>query len=352
MLDRNLKLALFMEGHVTGQPAKMGHGVIRYSPNPIVCAIDAAHAGGDMGTVANMPKSVPIVGSVREARLRGADVLLLGIAPGGGVIPEDWYPAIDEAVATGMSVVNGLHDLLGPRYPHLDPPDAGRPNAQFVWDVRIEPAGLVPAVGAARTLSNRRLLMIGTDMSIGKMTAGLEIYRVARERGIAAEFVATGQIGITVTGRGIPLDAIRLDFAAGAVEREVLAASQSGDLVIVEGQGSLAHPASTANLPLLRGSCPTHMIMCHRAGQEHLFRLPDVGVPPLDQLIRLYEDLAEGAGNFPRPKTVAVALNTFHIASDDEALDACREIEDRLSLPCVDPVRHGPERLVDATMAT
>lgn len=344
MLNRDQKIAIFMEGNSLGQPGKMGHGVIRYSPNPLTCVIDSDYAGSDMATVANMPRPIPIVADVRAAHALGAEVLLLGIAPGGGLIPQEWYAAIDEAVGLGMSVLNGLHDHLAPRYPDLQ---AG----QWIWDVRTEPEGISPSTGAAIKLTNRRLLMIGTDMSVGKMTAGLEIYRVARERGVRTEFVATGQIGITVTGRGVPLDAIRLDFAGGSIEREVLRASEEADLVIIEGQGSLGHPASSANLPLLRGAMPTHLVMCHRAGQETLFRTPDMHIAPLKDLIRLYEDVAAACGTFPRPKTVAVALNTFHLESDEEARAACQATEDELGIPCVDPVRHGPERLVDATLA-
>jgi uncharacterized NAD-dependent epimerase/dehydratase family protein len=343
MLDRSQKLAIYMEG-ATGDPrGKMGFGIIRYSPNPIVCVIDETNAGRDMAEVARMPKAVPIVASVREARELGAEVLVLGIAPGGGKIPEEWYPAIDEAVAGGMSVLNGLHDLVGPRYPSLAP-------GQWVWDVRIEPEGLQPSVGAAAKLSNRRVLMIGTDMSVGKMTAGLEIYRLARERGVACEFVATGQIGITVTGRGVPLDAVRLDFAAGAIEREVVRAADA-EMVIVEGQGSLAHPSSSANLPLVRGSMPTHLMMCHRAGQEAIWRLPDVKIPPLGELVRLYQDLATACGTFPRPKLAAVALNTFDVADDQAAREACDAVEASLRVPCDDPVRHGTARMLDAILA-
>jgi uncharacterized NAD-dependent epimerase/dehydratase family protein len=242
----------------------------------------------------------------------------------------------------GLSIINGLHDLVGPRYPSL-------PDGQWVWDIRIEPDGLKPGTGAAAGLTNRRALLIGTDMAIGKMTAGLEIYRVARERGIDAEFVATGQIGITITGAGVPLDAVRVDFAAGAIEREILN-RQSAELVIVEGQGSLGHPGSTANLALIRGSMPTHLILCHRAGQNALTTMPHVPLAPLGDFIRLYEDLASCCGIFPRPTTIGVAMNTGHVRSDEEAAEACQEIESELGLPCVDPVRHGPGRLIDALM--
>lgn len=340
MLRRDQRLAIYMEGAVLGYGGKMGFGILRYSPNPIVCVIDSETAGENAQDVTGIPRCCPIVATVEEAVGMGADVMILGIAPAGGLIPVAWYAVIDRAVELGLSIVNGLHDLVGPRYPHLS-------LGQWVWDIRIEPAGLKPGTGQAARLNNRRVLLVGTDMAIGKMTAGLEIYRIALDRGVNSEFVATGQIGITITGAGIPLDAIRVDFSAGAVEREVLRHSEA-DLVIVEGQGALGHPGSTATLALIRGSMPTHFILCHRAGQTHLTTMPHVPIPPLGDYIRLYEEVAGVCGLFPRPTTVGVALNTSLIPSDDEALSACRRLEHELGLPCVDPVRHGPEVLVDA----
>ena len=346
MLDRTKKIAVYMEGAVLGVGGKMGIGVLCYSPNPIVCVVDSQTVGKDIGALSGVPRSAPIVGSISAAIELGAEVLILGIAPPGGLIPPDWFPVIDEAVAGGLSIVNGLHDLLGPRYPALN---QGPGSSQFIWDIRIEPKGLQPGTAKAAALSCKRVLLIGTDMNVGKMTAGLEIARVSREWGVNTEFVATGQIGITVTGAGVPLDAIRVDFASGSIEREVLAASDRGaELVVVEGQGALIHPGSTANLPLLRGSCPTHLILCHRAGQDHLTYLKDIKIPNLRQYIDLYESLATACGAFPRPTTVGVALNTFHVKQDQESQDACAEIEARLGIPCVDPIRHGPDRLVTA----
>lgn len=337
MLKRDQSLALYMAGAFEDNTGKMGLGALRYSPNPIAAIVDPAHAGEDSVALTGIDRPVPIVSTLAEAKALGADVLLLGIAPPGGLIPASWWPTLDEAVSLGFCLINGLHDRLGPRYASLA-------SDQWVWDIRIEPEGLGVASGAAAHLPNKRLLIIGTDMAIGKMTAGLEIYRLARERGIQAEFVATGQIGITVTGSGIPLDAIRVDFAAGSVEREVMR-YQDAQLVIVEGQGSLIHPGSTANLPLLRGSCPTHLILCHRAGMSHPPRLPWLQIPPLRDVARLYEDLGAAAGTYPRPVTCAVALNTAHL-DDESARLACQEIEAETGWPTEDPVRHGCERLL------
>jgi uncharacterized NAD-dependent epimerase/dehydratase family protein len=340
VLDPARPLALYMEASTQHPSGKMGFGLLRYSPNPIACVIDSEAAGRDAREVTRIPRPAPIVATLGEARALGAEVLVLGIAPPGGRVPEAWWAVIDEAVRLGLSIVNGLHDRLAPRYPRLRP-------AQWIWDMRVEPEGLTVATGAAARLPNRRVVFVGSDMAIGKMSAALEVLRAARARGIDAAFVATGQIGIAISGRGVALDAVRLDYACGAIEREVMAHAGAG-LVLVEGQGSLVHPASTATLPLLRGAMPTHLVLCHRAGQTTLARIPEIPIPPLAELARLYEDVAASCGTFPRPATAAIALNTFHIADDAEAERAMKALEDETGLPCLDPVRHGAGRLLDA----
>jgi uncharacterized NAD-dependent epimerase/dehydratase family protein len=251
---------------------------------------------------------------------------------------------IEQAVERGLSVVNGLHDPLAERF-------AGRlRDAQWIWDIRT-PRGEPPPIAAARAaeLGNVRCLMVGTDMAIGKMTAGLEVWHALRERGADAVFLATGQIGVAITGRGIPLDAYRVDHASGAVERMVMEAGRHA-IQIIEGQGSLLHPGSTATLPLLRGSCANRMILCHRAGMAHLDTLEHVRVPPLGEVIDLYEALASAAGALVEARVVGIALNTRAL----DEVEARREIG-RLSagtgLPVTDPVRFGAENLADALTA-
>lgn len=339
MIAPNAKIAIYMKGAVGELAGKMGHGLLRYSPQALVAVIDPTFAGRNAQEVTGIPRSVPIVATVEESLALGADVMVLGIAPPGGLIPESWRVDLDRAVELGLSLANGLHEQLEPAYrTRLRP-------GQFVWDIRVEPEGLVPGTGAARHLSNKRVLFVGTDMAIGKMTAGLEMYAELKRRGVTTDFIATGQIGITIMGSGVPLDAIRVDFAAGAIEREVMRAAHC-EVVLIEGQGSLIHPASAAPLPLLRGSMPTHFVLCHRAGQRTLARIPEIALPPLTELMRLWEALASVAGTFTTPTFLGVALNTFHVASDEDARAACAEIEAETGLPTVDPVRHGPDRLL------
>jgi uncharacterized NAD-dependent epimerase/dehydratase family protein len=333
MLNANAKLALYAQNAFDGPFAKMAYGVLRYSPNQVVAVIDADHAGRDANEFGPW-RSAPIVDSVAAAKALGADTLVLGIAPLGGVIPPTWYADLDLAASAGMAIINGLHDKLAPRYP-----------GTVVWDIRTEPTGLPNGTGQAGLLDNRRVLMVGTDMAVGKMTAGLEIWKALPDAG----FVATGQIGMTILGSGVPLDAIRLDFASGAIEREVMR-YQDRPVVVIEGQGSIIHPSSSATLPLIRGSVPTHLILCVRAGQTHLRSVPDIAIPSLTQLIALYESIGSAVGTYLRPRTVGVAVNTVHL-DDGAARVACDEIARETGLPAVDPIRHGAETLAAAVLA-
>ncbi|MDH3695370.1 MAG: DUF1611 domain-containing protein [Gammaproteobacteria bacterium] len=342
MLNPDQTIAILFDDQLGELNGKMGHGVLRYSPNPLTCVIDSRYDGKRLHDIVDFGDDCPVVGNVEAAANLGARVLILGMAPSGGRLPTHLKSEVDTAVANGMCVINGLHELMAQNYPELKP-------GQWVWDIRIEPAGINIARARAAALDNKRVVIVGTDMAIGKMTVGLEIWKLARERGIKSDFLATGQIGITIAGKGIPLDAIRVDYACGAVEQMVLDAADN-DLVVIEGQGSLVHPGSTSNLPLIRGSCPTHFILCHRADADKLWAEDgDVAIPPLDQLIELYEDLSSVCGSYKRAKTVGVALNTYGM-SEEQAQEHIELTKQITGLPVTDAVRYGADELLDAIM--
>ena len=341
MLDPTQPIALFAEATMGSLNAKMAEGILRYGRNPVVAVIDSTQAGKCVRDLCALNSNVPIIATLDEAQALGAKVLVLGTAPSGGRLPSEWKDVLEQAIASGMSLVNGMHDRLHPMFA-----DKLRPG-QWVWDLRV-PQGEAPPIAMARAaqLPNTRVLMVGTDMAIGKMTAGLELTRSLTDMGHDAAFLATGQTGIAITGRGIPLDAIRVDHAGGAVERMVLEAANH-DILIIEGQGSLLHPGSTATLPLMRGSACTHMILCHRAGMNTLDELDSVRIPPLADVIALNEAVAAAAGALTAAKVVAIALNTARL-SQPEAEAALRAAEDSTGLPAADPVREGARRLAQA----
>ncbi len=318
---------------------KMGLGVARYLQNPIVGIIDSQNAGSNINKLHSIDREIPIYEKLDQVIDQGAEVLLLGIAPSGGKIPDTWLPLIEEALESGLSVINGLHDTLAQRFAHHI-----HDYKQWIWDLRVPQFIPEIASGRAAKLTNKRLLMIGTDMACGKMTAGLEIYRWAKENQINTGFVATGQIGITLMGSGIPLDALKVDHACGAVEQMVLN-QKAHDLVVIEGQGSLLHPGSTATLPLMRGSCPTHMILCHRADKTTLRHPESIKIPPLLDFIALNETLASVASTYGKPKVVGIALNTVKL-SEKKAQEFIAHLESELEIPVTDVVRFGVEKIV------
>ena len=339
MLKPHQKVALYMEGFVHSDYGKMGLGVVRYLQNPIVGIIDSQHAGSNINKEHPIKRDIPIFEKLDQVIDQGAEVLLLGIATSGGKIPNTWLPLVEEALGRGLSIINGLHDTLAHRFAqHIQDP------TQWIWDVRVPQFIPEIASGLAAQLTNKRLLMIGTDMACGKMTAGLEIYRWALDKQINTAFVATGQIGITLMGSGIPLDALKVDHACGAVEQMVIN-HLDRSLIVIEGQGSLLHPGSTATLPLMRGSCPTHMILCHRADKTTLRHPESIKIPRLRDFIALNEAVASVLGTYGNPKVMGVALNTVKL-SEKEALEYIAQLESELEIPVTDVVRFGVEKIV------
>jgi len=270
-------------------------------------------------------------------------VLTIGIAPSGGALPAAWWQEVKQGVAAGLSVVNGLHTPMAtdPELSALVQP------GQWLWDVRQEPAGLTVGSGNARSLSCKRVLTVGTDMSVGKMSTSLELHKVCQQRGLRSHFVATGQTGLMLGHPGIPLDAIRVDFAAGAVEQQVMRYGTDHDMIHIEGQGSLMNPASTATLPLMRGSQPTHLVLVHRAGQTQIKSFPDFTIPSLPDAIQVYETVVRAGGTFAATKVVAIALNTFHL-SEPDARAAIAQVQQETGLPCTDAIRFGADPIVEA----
>lgn len=345
MLSYTDRIAILLHEGTQSPKGKTGISLLRYSEIPIVAVVDQASAGKSLVELTGIARDVPIVASVQEALAYQPTVLAIGIAPSGGALPEAWRQEIKQAVAAGLSIVNGLHTPMAtdPDLKPLIQPD------RWIWDVRQEPTHLRIGSGQARLLPCVRVLAVGTDMSIGKMSTCLELHKAAKYRGVSSRFIATGQTGLMLGHDGVALDAVRIDFAAGAVEQAVMRYGYEYDLVFVEGQGSLMNPASTATLPLLRGSQPTHLILCHRAGQTHIHNFPEIPIPSLTKAIQVYETVAAAGGSFAEAKVVAIALNTFHL-DEEAAQQAIEQAQLETGLPCTDVIRYDAEPILDAIL--
>ena len=321
------RYAVLAEGWFANRHAKTAHGLIRYGKDEVACVIDSTLAGRRVAEVLpDLGRDAPIVASLDEAQEHSPTSILVGLAPAGGKLPADWMETLRAAADAGLEIVSGLHQRLSPEFP-------GKP----VWDVREPPEDIPLFSGEGFGVGPKVALTVGTDSAIGKMTATLEIERAAREAGLSPEFVPTGQTGVVIAGWGLCVDAVVSDFIAGASEQLVLeAAKSSPDLILVEGQGSLGHPAySGVTLGLMHGSCPDCLILCSADPTEEVFR--GVPRPSPARVARLYEEVA--ALIKPAP-VVAVSLNTRGL-DEDEAQNLIAAVADETGLPTADPFR-GP----------
>jgi len=313
-------------------------GVLRYRREDVVAILDSARAGEEMD-------GVPVVGDVDGALPFEPTVALVGVATQGGRFPPAWRELLRACIERGLGVENGLHEFLGDD-PELAP--LARRHGVELRDLRRPPPGLDVPTGANLELDARIVLTVGSDCAIGKMTVALELERAARERGLAAMFVPTGQTGIAIAGWGIAVDAVVADFVAGASERLVVEGhARGGEILFVEGQGALAHPAyGGVTLGLLQGSAPHVLVLCHKAGAREVEGYPGEPLLPLPELVDLYPRVAHPSRH---PTVACVALNTAHL-DDAAAREAVAEVGHETGLPTGDPVRFGTSCLLDAIL--
>jgi D-glutamate N-acetyltransferase len=339
------RLVILTEGQFGPHHAKTAMGVIRYGTDPIAAVLDSSIAGRNVREW--VPgRDIPAVATLAEALAlpEPPNTLLIGIAPTGGRLPDDWRRVILEAINAGMDVHSGLHTFLG------DDPEfsaaAAAKGVQIV-DFRRPPERKDTAIGRPHAPGKRVILTVGTDCAIGKMSVALELRKSALAQGDSVAFVPTGQTGMMIDGWGVAVDRVISDFAQGTVEWMVEEGETRGDWVLVEGQGSLDHPAySSVTLGLIHGSTPHAMVMVHKPGlAAHDFdHRPDVSFPiaKLPGFIALHEQIARLVAP---SKVVAMALNTSLIAAEDDAQRVIEEISAETGLPTDDPVRFGADRL-------
>jgi uncharacterized NAD-dependent epimerase/dehydratase family protein len=281
--------------------------------------------------------------TLQEALAAGCKTLVIGVANRGGVISRAWKKVLIQALEEGFDLASGLHNLLNDEE---DLVAAAHTNGRSLHDVRVASVDYPIANGVKR--SGKRCLAVGTDCSIGKMYTALCMEREMRERGMNASFRATGQTGILITGGGVPLDAVVADFMAGAVEY-ITPDNDADHWDLIEGQGSLYHISySGVTLALIHGGQPDALVLCHEPTRSHMRGLPGYKLPSLEDLRDLALQLARVAN--PACQVVGISINTQHL-DDAAALAYCAEVEARMSLPTVDPFRHGAARLVDALSA-
>lgn len=335
------KIVVLTQGHSNPITAKTGASVIRYRTDEIVAVLDNENAGKNPADLIGVGDGIPIIANLAEAV--DADTLLIGTAPTGGRMPESWRDIVKSALTRGMTVVSGLHDFLGD---DTELQSIADQHGGVIHDVRRNDENDV-AIGTPLGNDYVRILTVGNDCSIGKMVASIELDRALQAKGHSSTFVATGQTGIMIAGEGVPIDRVIADFVNGSAER-LVQSKASHDFVIVEGQGSLAHPLySAVTLGLMHGTQPQGLVLCYEAGRT---TCSDKGLIPLKPLVQL-KTAYETVGNLVAPtEVIAVVMNGRRLTPDEAELEKAR-VRDELGLPICDVFRDGCDELVAAVEA-
>jgi uncharacterized NAD-dependent epimerase/dehydratase family protein len=336
------RFLILAEGNFGPMSSKTANAFIRYAPQECVAVLDSTCTAKTVGEVLGFGGDIPVVSSFAEGMALRPTAILIGIAPAGGQLPPAWRVMLTDALRAGLDVWNGLHTFLGndSEYAAL-----AQQSGATIHDLRRAPVDLDVAYGRVRDLDATIVLTVGTDCNIGKMTTQLQIRDSVRKLGHRVNFGATGQTGILVEGRGIAVDAVVADFIAGAAERLTIEAAQDADIVLVEGQGSLYHPAySGVTLGLMHGALPHAMVLCAQPSRVTIDRNLWVRIPPMRDVIMLHEAIMETLRPSP---VIAIALNTFDLG-DGDAQRAVEQIASETGLPTTDPVRYDPAPIARA----
>ncbi|MEM7289060.1 MAG: N-acetyltransferase DgcN [Pseudomonadota bacterium] len=309
--------------------AKTAQGVVDWRPEHVVGQMRMEGCNADLG-VKDM--------GLEEAVSAGAKTFVVGAVNSGGVLKESWIGSIVEAIEAGMDGACGLHVRLG-SIPEIA--EAAGRKGVVLHDLRHSDVSFNTAKGNKR--SGKRLLAVGTDCSVGKKYSALCLERDMKAAGMKAEFCATGQTGKLIAERGVALDAVIADFIAGAAEW--LTPDCDDDMwQVIEGQGSLFHPAfSGVTLGLLHGSQPDAIVVCHEPTRTKM-RGVETTLPTIQQVI----DTALSLGQLTNPdvQCVGICVNTIAL-EEAEAKAYLAETGNQHGLPCVDPMRFGSQEIVE-----
>src|SRR5450756_32421 len=348
--ERRPTAIVYCEANFGGIDGKTANGLVRHSEKyEILSVVDSGNAGLDAGVVLDgEPNGIPIFRDVAEALASTAtlpDYFIFGMAPLSGLMSREDRVVVLDAISLGMSIVNGLQEFLN------DDPEfvAASVIANVeILDIRRprDKKDLRMFTGRIDEVTCPRIAVLGTDGAIGKRTTATVLTKALNDRGLKAVLVGTGQTGLIQGARyGIALDAIPAQFGTGEMEATVVAAfeGEDPDVIIIEGQGALSHPAFLSSAVVLRGSRPHGVVLQHAPARTKLSDYPTMNMPTPASEINLIETFAD-------TKVIGLTINHENM-SDAEVSAAITFYESELGIPATDALTRSPDHLVDMVLA-
>ncbi len=330
-------MVILAEGQFHHHTSKTANGVIRFVPGDVVAVIDSTQAGQTTQDIIGAGGDIPVVANLADAMVFSPNMLLIGIAPPGGELPDSFVSVIRQAIMAGLHIVSGLHTFVGD---DAELASLAKQNRVTIEDYRRPPKDLHIAEMRWRERTAKVVLGVGIDANIGKMSTAIALWKDFQGMGHRAEFIATGQTGMAISGWGVSVDALPSDFVSGAIEELIEESAKEYDIIFVEGQGSLMHQGySAVATGILHGAMPDAMILsleANRTANDFGMPYPDIG-----QVIRLHKDMVS---IYRTSKVVGVSLVTYGL-DDSAARAAIADMERETGLPTTDPLRFGTEPL-------
>ena len=318
---------------------KTGNMLIRYRPKEVCSIIDPDNAGKKASDILGYGGEIPIVKNFKDSKIYSPDSLVIGNAPQGGVINEDYKEEIKKAISFGCDIYNGMHQFLKDD-PHFS--ELAKTNKVKIYDLRRPPHPPHFPKGLWKERKAKVLLVVGTDCDTGKMTTAWEITRRLKKRGRRVEFIGTGQTGILLGKYGIPIDAVVADFMVGETEFIMDSISNDTELIIVEGQGSISNMYyAGVTLGLMHGAMPDYLVLTHELGRE--LDVCNNPIPSIKDTMDIYISLMK---NFKKTKFLGINLITLQ-TDEDQALKEIDNMALKYNLPVTDLVRFGSKEMIE-----
>jgi uncharacterized NAD-dependent epimerase/dehydratase family protein len=336
------RLLILAEGKFSQLRSKTANAALAYLPEQVAAVLDSTKVGMTAQQVLGYGGDIPVVRNIDEGLRFQPTHLLIGIAPPGGRLPDEWCENIKLALRSKLHILSGLHTMLSDDEEFVR---LAHENGVTITDYRkIPPESEIIPKGSWKTRTAKVILAVGTDCNIGKMTTMLQVNKELQKRGVKSDFIATGQTGMLIRGRGIAVDSIISDYTAGCIEKEIDQSVADGyEMMLVEGQGALTHQAySGVTLGLIHGAMPDAFILCHqptRLKDDYGYTLPS-----LKYTVEMHETVTR---HFKQAKVVGIGINSVGL-NNDESHEAAERIERETGLPAVDTFRFGGAKLADA----
>lgn len=328
-----MRAIIYYEGKYDQHIGKFLNSIIKYRSQDVV-GIFSYNPTKSLRNYAS-EKNIPLIEQIIDIPKNADALIISNLHFKSNKIPERLLNLTKILALKQFRIYNGDHIFLSDYFPDFK---------NQIIDLRKFNDGFRLFKGKIiEKKSQIRILTVGMDCNIGKMTTSLELYNSMKKLNSNVKFIATGQIGMLITQTGIPLDRTIVDFTSGELENYLL--KYNDDFLIIEGQGSLYTPLySGLAVSQVHGSAPHMMILCIDPCRKSPRYFDSILLPQIKEAISSYESIARLVND--KSKIIGISANTSTM-NEIDAKKYIEFLEKRLKIPVTDSVRFGMSKIVE-----